>query len=68
MFKISLRNFSKKYGNAIGNAFREGKYGFNMTIPKKLKNDPMGKRAIENAFKMGRQEYKNTRIKYKNRK
>lgn len=57
-FKISLKAFSKKYGNSIGNAYREGAYGFNMTTPKRLKNDPMGKRAIENAFKMGRQEYK----------
>lgn len=61
MFKISLKEFSKKYGNAISNAYREGQYGFFMTTPKKLKNDPMGKRAIENAFKMGRQEYKGKR-------
>lgn len=58
---VSLQDFIGKYGRSMRRANREGIYGFPMTIPKKLKNDPVGMRAIESAFKIGRQEYKGKR-------
>jgi len=55
---LGLQDFIKKYGFFMSRARREGQYGFPMSRPKALKNDPMGQRAIERAFKIGRQEYK----------
>ena len=54
---VGLKDFLSKYGGAMRNAYTEGSYGFPFTIPKFLRNDPMGRRAIRRSFNIGRQEY-----------
>ncbi len=64
---VSLKDFTGKYGSSMANARREGFYGFPMSIPKKLKGDAIGMRAINRAFGIGKAE-RRVQSSKKNRK